>query len=86
VSWTRLSRYSFLRNEVRLWLSVLTYKHVESLAAASVAEEHWELVADEFTAALGRLDKSEGPIRKPGGLGLWTKASGRKELSMVFCA
>src|SRR2546427_2418831 len=57
VKMTRLSCHRFRSNEVRLWLSVIAYNLGNLWATASVAEEDWELVADELAAVKtgGRL-------------------------------
>src|SRR2546430_14584785 len=56
VKMTRLSCHRFRSNEVRLWLSVIAYNLGNLWATASVAEEDWELVADELAAV-----KTGGP-------------------------
>jgi hypothetical protein len=60
VKMTRLSCHRFRSNEVRLWLSVIAYNLGKPLAAAGIAAEDQQLVADEFTAKTGEDGRTAG--------------------------
>jgi hypothetical protein len=45
---------------VRLWLNVIAYKLGNPLAPVSAAQEDWELVVEEFAAALGENRRTAG--------------------------
>ena len=57
---TRLSCHRFRSNEVRLWLSVIAYNLGNLWRRLALPKRIYELVADEFAAALGEDRRTAG--------------------------